>query len=179
MYVKGLSISVIRYIWILQKNLWNAWITITALRDSVRHKRTQVQLLRQKLKLSSILRGQVSIKSLTLWLSCFVDLFFFFILFSFPLLFSLFFLLCYFILTFFFIRWFEIHVILSHGNTCLGSQLLRQLENWVTDCNFYLHYWRIFVIYWTYWWKFGKLFWEIKYCIKFKLRNRHHIRKLA
>ncbi|KNA16645.1 hypothetical protein SOVF_087150 [Spinacia oleracea] len=43
-----------------EKNLWNAWITITALRDSVRHKRTQVQLLRQKLKLSSILRGQMA-----------------------------------------------------------------------------------------------------------------------
>ncbi|XP_021729654.1 LOW QUALITY PROTEIN: QWRF motif-containing protein 2-like [Chenopodium quinoa] len=43
-----------------EKNLWNAWIAITALRDSVRHKRTQVQLLRQKLKLSSILRGQMA-----------------------------------------------------------------------------------------------------------------------
>ncbi|XP_010687496.1 QWRF motif-containing protein 2 [Beta vulgaris subsp. vulgaris] len=43
-----------------EKNLWNAWITITALRESVRHKRTQVQLLRQKLKLSYILRGQIS-----------------------------------------------------------------------------------------------------------------------
>lgn len=43
-----------------EKNLWNAWITITALRDSVRHKRTQVQLLKQKLKLSSILRGQIA-----------------------------------------------------------------------------------------------------------------------
>ncbi|KAL2930044.1 QWRF motif-containing protein 2 [Bienertia sinuspersici] len=41
------------------KNLWNAWITITALRDAVRYKRTQLQLLRQKLKLSSILRGQM------------------------------------------------------------------------------------------------------------------------
>ncbi|KAK9705341.1 hypothetical protein RND81_07G049500 [Saponaria officinalis] len=43
-----------------EKNLWNAWISMTALRDSVRHKRTQVQLLRQKLKLTSILRGQVT-----------------------------------------------------------------------------------------------------------------------
>ncbi|XP_057545299.1 QWRF motif-containing protein 2-like [Amaranthus tricolor] len=43
-----------------EKNMWNAWITITALRDSVRYKRTQLQLLRQKLKLSSILRGQIA-----------------------------------------------------------------------------------------------------------------------
>ncbi|XP_074269479.1 QWRF motif-containing protein 2 [Silene latifolia] len=43
-----------------EKNLWNAWITITALRDSVRLKRTQVQLLRQKMKLTSILRGQIT-----------------------------------------------------------------------------------------------------------------------
>ncbi|CAO2842081.1 unnamed protein product [Amaranthus hypochondriacus] len=43
-----------------EKNLWNAWITMTALRDSVRHKKTQIQLLRQKLKLSSILRGQIA-----------------------------------------------------------------------------------------------------------------------
>ncbi|KAH9621936.1 hypothetical protein KSS87_011344 [Heliosperma pusillum] len=42
------------------KNLWNAWITITSLRDSVRLKRTQVQLLRQKMKLTSILRGQIT-----------------------------------------------------------------------------------------------------------------------
>lgn len=45
---------------IAEKNLWNAWITTTALRDSVRYKRTQVQLLRQKMKLSSILRGQIA-----------------------------------------------------------------------------------------------------------------------
>ncbi|GAB4853441.1 hypothetical protein Ancab_017631 [Ancistrocladus abbreviatus] len=43
-----------------KKNLWNAWINITGLRDSVRHKRTQLQLLRQKLKLTSILRGQMT-----------------------------------------------------------------------------------------------------------------------
>lgn len=44
----------------VEKNLWNAWITITGLRDSVRHKRAQLQLLKQKLKLTSILKRQVN-----------------------------------------------------------------------------------------------------------------------
>lgn len=43
-----------------QKNLWNAWITISDLRDSVTKKRHRLQLLRQKLKLASILKEQVS-----------------------------------------------------------------------------------------------------------------------
>ncbi|GAB4838340.1 hypothetical protein Ancab_027870 [Ancistrocladus abbreviatus] len=43
-----------------EKNLWNSWITITGLRDSVRHKRMQLQLLKQKLKLTLILRGQMT-----------------------------------------------------------------------------------------------------------------------
>ncbi|KAL8172285.1 hypothetical protein V2J09_024089 [Rumex salicifolius] len=44
----------------VEKNLWNAWITITGLRDSVRHKRAHLQLLKQKLKLTSILKRQVN-----------------------------------------------------------------------------------------------------------------------
>ncbi|GER42879.1 hypothetical protein STAS_19692 [Striga asiatica] len=43
-----------------EKNLWNAWIAISDLRDTVTKKRHRLQLLRQKLKLASILRGQVS-----------------------------------------------------------------------------------------------------------------------
>lgn len=42
-----------------EKNLWNAWITISELRRSVTVKRTKLQLLRQKLKLTSILKGQM------------------------------------------------------------------------------------------------------------------------
>ncbi|KAF5937069.1 hypothetical protein HYC85_024575 [Camellia sinensis] len=42
-----------------EKNMWNAWITISDLRDSVTKKRHRLQLLRQKLKLASILKGQV------------------------------------------------------------------------------------------------------------------------
>ncbi|CAI9769991.1 unnamed protein product [Fraxinus pennsylvanica] len=43
-----------------EKNLWNAWITISDLRDTVTKKRHRLQLLRQKLKLASILKGQMS-----------------------------------------------------------------------------------------------------------------------
>ncbi|KAA8536267.1 hypothetical protein F0562_028745 [Nyssa sinensis] len=43
-----------------EKNLWNAWITISDLRDSVTKRRHRLQLLRQKLKLASILKGQIS-----------------------------------------------------------------------------------------------------------------------
>lgn len=50
-----------------EKSLWNAWITISDLRDTVTKKRHKLQLLRQKLKLASILRGQVS--SLEDWAS--------------------------------------------------------------------------------------------------------------
>ncbi|KAI8554607.1 hypothetical protein RHMOL_Rhmol05G0110800 [Rhododendron molle] len=42
-----------------EKNLWNAWITTSDLRDSVTKKRHRLQLLRQKLKLASILKGEV------------------------------------------------------------------------------------------------------------------------
>ncbi|CAI9786279.1 unnamed protein product [Fraxinus pennsylvanica] len=42
-----------------EKNLWNAWITISDLRDTVTRKRHRLQLLRQKLKLASILKGQM------------------------------------------------------------------------------------------------------------------------
>ncbi|XP_011092515.1 QWRF motif-containing protein 2 [Sesamum indicum] len=45
---------------IAEKNLWNAWITISDLRDTVTKKRHRLQLLRQKLKLASILKGQVT-----------------------------------------------------------------------------------------------------------------------
>ncbi|KAM7470496.1 hypothetical protein LguiA_008679 [Lonicera macranthoides] len=43
-----------------EKNMWNAWITISDLRDSVTKKRHRLQLLKQKLKLASILRGQIT-----------------------------------------------------------------------------------------------------------------------
>lgn len=43
-----------------QKNLWNAFITISDLRDTVTKKRHGLQLLKRKLKLAFILKGQVS-----------------------------------------------------------------------------------------------------------------------
>ncbi|KAL6560759.1 QWRF motif-containing protein 2 [Orobanche gracilis] len=49
------------------KNIWNAWIAISDLRDTVTKKRHRLQLLRQKLKLASILRRQMS--SLEDWAS--------------------------------------------------------------------------------------------------------------
>ncbi|CAA2966452.1 Hypothetical predicted protein [Olea europaea subsp. europaea] len=45
-----------------EKNLWNAWLTISDLRDTVTKKRHRLQLLRQKLKLASILKGQMSLE---------------------------------------------------------------------------------------------------------------------
>ncbi|KAK6257242.1 hypothetical protein QUC31_000701 [Theobroma cacao] len=42
-----------------EKSLYNAWITTSKLRESVRTKRTELQLLRQNLKLMSILKGQM------------------------------------------------------------------------------------------------------------------------
>ncbi|KAK6136927.1 hypothetical protein DH2020_029333 [Rehmannia glutinosa] len=42
------------------KYLWNAWITISDLRDTVTKKRHRLQLLRQKLKLATILKGQMA-----------------------------------------------------------------------------------------------------------------------
>ncbi|KAG9130242.1 hypothetical protein Leryth_004296 [Lithospermum erythrorhizon] len=44
---------------IVNKNLWCAWIMISNLRDTVTKKRYRLQLLRQKLKLASILKGQI------------------------------------------------------------------------------------------------------------------------
>ncbi|XP_048337455.2 QWRF motif-containing protein 2 [Ziziphus jujuba] len=43
-----------------EKNLWNAWVTISELRHSVTLKRIKLLLVRQKLKLTSILKGQIS-----------------------------------------------------------------------------------------------------------------------
>ncbi|KAM0061030.1 putative QWRF family protein [Helianthus debilis subsp. tardiflorus] len=43
----------------VEENLWNAWITMADLRDSVTKKRHRLQLLRQKLKLASILKTQM------------------------------------------------------------------------------------------------------------------------
>lgn len=43
-----------------ERNLWNAWITISKLRDSVTSKRMKLQWLRRKLKLTSILKGQMA-----------------------------------------------------------------------------------------------------------------------
>nr|GLL23748.1 QWRF motif-containing protein 2-like isoform X1 [Ipomoea trifida] len=43
-----------------EKDLWNSWIKISDLRDTVTKRRHRLQLLRQKLKLASILKGQIS-----------------------------------------------------------------------------------------------------------------------
>lgn len=43
-----------------EQNLWNAWVTISELRHTVTLKRVKLLLLRQKLKLTSILRGQMN-----------------------------------------------------------------------------------------------------------------------
>ncbi|GFP88626.1 QWRF motif-containing protein 2 [Phtheirospermum japonicum] len=51
----------------VKKHLWNAWITISDLRDTVTKKRHRLQLLRQKLKLATILKGQMSF--LEVWAS--------------------------------------------------------------------------------------------------------------
>ncbi|KAL8541571.1 hypothetical protein ACS0TY_002729 [Phlomoides rotata] len=50
-----------------EKNLWNAWITISDLRDTVTKRRHRLQLLKQKLKLASILKRQMA--SLEDWAS--------------------------------------------------------------------------------------------------------------
>ncbi|KAG6793101.1 hypothetical protein POTOM_002291 [Populus tomentosa] len=42
------------------KNMWNAWVTISELRHSVTLRRIKLILLRQKLKLTSILKGQIA-----------------------------------------------------------------------------------------------------------------------
>ncbi|KAK9271382.1 hypothetical protein L1049_026972 [Liquidambar formosana] len=42
-----------------EKSLYSAWTTTSELRDSVRDKRIMLQLLRQNLKLTSILKGQL------------------------------------------------------------------------------------------------------------------------
>nr|KJB79439.1 hypothetical protein B456_013G049800 [Gossypium raimondii] len=46
-----------------EKNLWNAWVTTSELRHSVTLKRIKLLLLRQKLKLTSILKRQVRFKT--------------------------------------------------------------------------------------------------------------------
>ncbi|GAV73741.1 DUF566 domain-containing protein [Cephalotus follicularis] len=43
-----------------EKNLWNAWIKISELRHSVTLRRVKLLLLRKKLKLTSILKGQIT-----------------------------------------------------------------------------------------------------------------------
>lgn len=43
-----------------ERSLYNAWVTISKLRHSIRSKRIQLQLLTQNLKLYSILKGQAS-----------------------------------------------------------------------------------------------------------------------
>lgn len=45
--------------WNAEKSLYNAWISMSKLRESVRAKRIELQLLRQNLKLASILKGQM------------------------------------------------------------------------------------------------------------------------
>lgn len=59
-----------------QKNLWNAWVSISELRHSVTLKRIKLLLLRQKLKLASILRGQVRMLTLSIKF-CFFSFYFF------------------------------------------------------------------------------------------------------
>ncbi|KAL0376058.1 UNVERIFIED_CONTAM: QWRF motif-containing protein 2 [Sesamum calycinum] len=58
---RPLRFSVTKNLILHQKNLWNAWITISDLRDTVTKKRHRLQLLRQKLKLASILKGQMTL----------------------------------------------------------------------------------------------------------------------
>ncbi|KAK9176650.1 hypothetical protein WN944_028669 [Citrus x changshan-huyou] len=41
-----------------EKNIWNAWVTISELRNSVTLKRIKLLLVKKKLKLTSILKGQ-------------------------------------------------------------------------------------------------------------------------
>ncbi|KAG4159981.1 hypothetical protein ERO13_D02G203000v2 [Gossypium hirsutum] len=43
-----------------EKNLWNVWVTISELLHSITLKRMKFLLLRQKLKLTSILKGQIA-----------------------------------------------------------------------------------------------------------------------
>lgn len=43
-----------------EENLWNAWVTISELRHNVTLKRIKLLLLRHKLKLTSILKGQIT-----------------------------------------------------------------------------------------------------------------------
>ncbi|KAF9600745.1 hypothetical protein IFM89_012189 [Coptis chinensis] len=43
-----------------EKNLYNAWITTTELHDSITIKKIKLQMLRQNLKLTSILKGQMT-----------------------------------------------------------------------------------------------------------------------
>ncbi|CAN1141472.1 QWRF motif-containing protein 2 [Linum perenne] len=43
-----------------EKNMWNAWLTISELRHSVTVRRVKLLLLTQKLKLTSILKGQIN-----------------------------------------------------------------------------------------------------------------------
>ncbi|OWM64793.1 hypothetical protein CDL15_Pgr028510 [Punica granatum] len=43
-----------------EKNLWNAWVTISELQHTVILKRMKLLLLRQKLKLTAILKGQIA-----------------------------------------------------------------------------------------------------------------------
>ncbi|XWS39879.1 hypothetical protein CRYUN_Cryun18bG0092300 [Craigia yunnanensis] len=43
-----------------EKNLWNAWVTTSELQHSVILKKIKLLLLRQKLKLTSILKGQIA-----------------------------------------------------------------------------------------------------------------------
>ena len=47
-----------------QRSLYNAWITTLKLRESVRARRTELQHMRQTLKLASILKGHVRLFSL-------------------------------------------------------------------------------------------------------------------
>ncbi|XP_057782919.1 QWRF motif-containing protein 2-like [Salvia miltiorrhiza] len=44
-----------------EKNLWNSWIAISDLRDTVTKRSHRLQLLRQKLRLASILKGQMTL----------------------------------------------------------------------------------------------------------------------
>ncbi|XP_043814390.1 uncharacterized protein LOC110618946 isoform X1 [Manihot esculenta] len=58
-----------------EKILWNVWVTISELQHSVILKRIKLLLLRQKLKLTSILKGQISKKKIKMVLDIFISIF--------------------------------------------------------------------------------------------------------
>lgn len=56
MLLRALSYTTVS---LCQRNLYHAWITISKLRKSVRAKRSGLQMLKQNLKVTSIIKGHV------------------------------------------------------------------------------------------------------------------------